>query len=225
VTRSGRDEGRHDPTAEPWWHEWWHLDFAQPDGLAGFVRLTLWPNDRIAWFWAYVVLPGDPGPLVVRDHEVTPPRGALLEVRADGLWAECTCETAFEHWTYGLEAFAVRLDDPFDALRGEIGERLPVGYDLEWEVGDDPSPQPVRGGYEQAGIVHGEVLVGRDRFEFDGRGVRKHVWSADEPWVASTSGVPAVPTVVVPLAPYRGPATALYRALHPAEMTWDEAAR
>jgi hypothetical protein len=34
-----------------------------------------------------------------------------------------------------------------------------------------------------------------------------------------------VPTVVVPLAPYRGPATALYRALHPAEMTWDEAAR
>ena len=60
-----------------------------------------------------------------------------LEVRADGLWGELSCETPFEHWTYGLEAFGVRLDDPADSLRGEIGERMPVGLDIEWEV--DPA--------------------------------------------------------------------------------------
>ncbi len=210
-------EGRHDPGGSPSWHEWWHLDFAQEGGLAGFVRLTLWPNQRVAWFWAYVVLAGQPGPYVVRDHEVTPPRGALLEVRADGLWAECTCETEFEHWTYGLEAFAVRLDDPYDALRGEIGERLPMGYDLEWEV-DDAAAEPVAvpGGYAQAGTVRGEVLLGRGRHELDGRGVRSHVWGGDEPWVAA-GRADLRADVVIPLDRYTGPATYLTRTLHGGE--------
>ena len=35
-----------------------------------------------------------------------------LEVRADGLWGELMCETPLEHWSYGLEAFGVALDDP-----------------------------------------------------------------------------------------------------------------
>jgi hypothetical protein len=219
------NEGRHDAGESPWWHEWWHLDFAQPDGPAGFARLTLWPNERVAWFWAYVVLPGQPGPFVVRDHEVTPPRGTLLEVRADGLWAECTCETAFEHWTYGLEAFAVRLDDPFDALRGEIGERLPMGYDLEWEVHDDAAePVPVPGGYAQAGTVRGEVLVGRDRHELDGQGVRSHVWSSDDPWAATATGDEpgADATIVVPLEHYAGLASHLVRTLRGGD--WRETA-
>ena len=50
------------------------------------------------------------GPVVVRDHEVPLPRQGL-EVRAEGLWCELWCETPLEHWTYGLEAFAVQLDD------------------------------------------------------------------------------------------------------------------
>jgi hypothetical protein len=225
VVWHARDEGRHEPDGSPWWHEWWHLDFAQPDGLAGFLRLTRWPNERVAWFWAYVVLPGEPGPFVVRDHEVTPPRGALLEVRADGLWAECTCETAFEHWTYGLEAFAVRLDDPFDALHGEIGERLAMGYDLEWEVGEVGEPVAVTGGYEQAGGVHGEVLLGRERYEFDGRGDRSHVWSTDAPWAATTGEAREAADVVVPLVGYTGAASALHRTLDRRELTWSEAVR
>ncbi|MDQ1521737.1 MAG: hypothetical protein QOI55_2810, partial [Actinomycetota bacterium] len=104
------------------------------------------------------------------------------EVRSDGLWSECTCETPFEHWTYGLEAFAVRLDSPGDALRGEIGERLPLGFDLEWEV-LSPVMASSASRYEQAGVVHGEVLIGRERIEFQGHGMRSHGWDA-EPWVA-----------------------------------------
>jgi hypothetical protein len=37
--------------------------------------------------------------------------------------------------------------------------------------------------YEQAGIVHGEVLIGRERVEIQGHGMRSHGWEA-EPWVA-----------------------------------------
>ena len=98
----------------------------------------------------------------MRDHEVPLPR-AGLEIRADGLWAELICETPDEHWSFGLEAFGLRLDDPADALApgGEIGERLPVGLDLEWETDLTDGT---------AGTVRGEVLVGSGRIEFEGPG-------------------------------------------------------
>lgn len=135
----------------------WHLDFARADGFAGFLRLELHEPEKVAWYWTYLVgVPGVDGIVVVRDHEVPLPRQGL-EIRADGLWAELWCETRGEHWTFGLEAFGVRLDRPEEALRpgGEIGERVPVGLDLEWEAPD---------------IVHGDVLVGRERWTIDARG-------------------------------------------------------
>jgi hypothetical protein len=141
----------------------WLLDFAVSDGLAGFVRLELREAERIAWFWTYLVgVPDVEGVIVVRDHEVLLPRQGL-EIRAEGLWADLWCEALGEHWTFGLESFGVRLDAPEDALRagGEIGERIAVGLDIEWEVGDDGPP---------AGIVHGDVLVGRARHAIDGLG-------------------------------------------------------
>ena len=141
----------------------WLLDFTVADGFAGFVRLELRETEPIAWFWTYLMgVPDIEGVIVVRDHEVLLPRQAL-EIRAEGLWAELWCEAKREHWTIGLEAFGVRLDAPEDALRagGEIGERIAVGLDIEWEVGADGPP---------AGIVHGDVLVGRARHAIDGRG-------------------------------------------------------
>ena len=92
-----------------------------------------------------------PGFVVVRDDAVPRPRGRALEVRTDGLWAEMTCETRDEHWSFGLEAFGLRVDDP----RESIGERIAVGYDLEWETPD---------------LVHGELLLVRAVIPVDARG-------------------------------------------------------
>jgi hypothetical protein len=61
---------------------------------------------------------------------------------------------AGEHWTFGLEAFGLRLDDRDEARTATVGERLPVGFDLEWDEGD----------------VFGELLVARARIPFEGRG-------------------------------------------------------
>ena len=138
VTRcvAAADERAHAPGGAPWWWETWHLDVATDDGVGLAVRLACAPALGVAWWWTHLLLPDLAGPVVVRDHEVGLPRQGL-EVRADGLWGELFCETPFEHWTYGLEAFGVRLDDPADSLRGEIGERMPVGLDIEWEVDAD----------------------------------------------------------------------------------------
>jgi hypothetical protein len=93
--------------------------------------------------------------VLVDDDDVPLPKGALLEVRADGLWAELVCETPDEHWGFGLEAFGLRYDDPAEALVSDRAERVPVGLDLEWETPDR---------------VIGEILVGRERIAFDGTG-------------------------------------------------------
>ena len=112
----------------------------------------------------------------MRDHEVTLPRGAALEIRADALWSELVCETPGEHWSIGLEAFGVRLDDADDALHGEIGERIALGFDFEWETTGDPFTSALGDVVreEQPGVVHGEVLLGRDRIPLDTVGRFEH---------------------------------------------------
>jgi hypothetical protein len=179
------DDAPHRAGAAPGWSESWYFDFATDAGTGGFVHLALRPRERRAWYWACLVEPGY-GPVVVRDHDVVLPR-AGLEIRADGLWAACVLETPLEHWSLGLEAFGVRLDDPFDAFRGELGERLPLGLDLSWEAtshAHEPGGDAVcdGAGYVQAGRVYGDVLVGDRRVDLDATGLRTHVWG-DATWL------------------------------------------
>jgi hypothetical protein len=146
--------------------EAWGFEWGNADGNGGFARLALHREARIAWFWAYVWRPGI-GPVAVRDHEVTPPRGAALEIRADALWSELVCETPGEHWSIGLEAFAVALDEADDAVRG---------FDLEWETTGAPFTSSIDGVArdEQPGIVRGEVLLGRERIPLETVGRFEH---------------------------------------------------
>ena len=155
--------------------EAWGFEWGDADGNGGFVRLALHRAQRIAWFWAYLWQPRA-GPVVVRDHEVTLPRGAALEIRADALWSELVCETPGEHWSIGLEAFGVRLDDAEDARHGEIGERIALGFDFEWERTGAVCASELGGVTfdEQPGVVRGEILLGRDRIPLDTVGRFEH---------------------------------------------------
>ena len=133
----------------------WRLELAGADGTRGSVELEI-PETGQARYELHLSGPelGD-GVIVVRDDDVNPPRGRLLEIRADGLWAEFVCETPGEHWGFGLEAFGLRFEDEAEAARSDIGERIAVGLDLEWEIPN---------------VVHGELLVGRERVAFEGTG-------------------------------------------------------
>jgi hypothetical protein len=132
------------------------LELAGADGTSGSVTLDIPADGSRARYEARLRGPalGD-GVIVVRDDDVAPPRGRLLEIRADGLWAEMVCETPGEHWSFGLEAFGLRFESEEEAATSDVGDRLAVGLDLEWET---------------PGIVHGELLVERDRIPFDGTG-------------------------------------------------------
>jgi hypothetical protein len=132
----------------------WSLEFGDDHGTSGSLRLTLSDGDAPAAFDARVRLPGE-GVVVVHDDDVPAPRGGQLVVRGEGLWAELLCETPGEHWSFGLEAFGVRFDDEAEAAASDRGERVAVGFDLEWETPDR---------------VYGELLLGRRQFDFDGTG-------------------------------------------------------
>jgi hypothetical protein len=132
------------------------LEFAGADGTRGLVTLDIPDDGSRARYEARLSGPelGE-GVIVVRDDDIAPPRGRLLEIRADGLWAELVCETPGEHWSFGLEAFGLRFENEEEAAASDLGERIAVGLDLEWET---------------PGLVHGDLLVVRDRIPFDGTG-------------------------------------------------------
>jgi hypothetical protein len=176
------DEGRHPPEDGALWNESWYFDFTDADGtLGGYVRLGLYPNLGVSWLWACVV--GEDRPLVtVIDHDAPLPRAPGLELRTEGLWADLVCETPLEHWTVGLEAFGVALDDPAEVYRTCRGERIALGFDLEWETWRGTYAYPGLSRYEVPCRVHGEVLVGQERIDFDGWGERDHSWGTRDWW-------------------------------------------
>ena len=190
------DEGRHDDAPGI---ESWGFEFGGPQAT-GRVRLTLDVAHGRAGFVADLLL-ARPGRIVVADESVALPRPqAGLEIRADGLWASLCCETPFEHWSLGLEAFGLRLDDEdaadLDADAGAVGswetlvgERIPVGFDLEWELRGPPEPLADGAGFAQPGVLFGEVLVVRDRIAVDVPAVRDHWWGG-------ASGVRTAQTVL-----------------------------
>lgn len=179
-------ERSHPPGGHPWWGESWSFDFATADGrLGGYVRLGFLPHQGVCWYWA-ILLGEDQSPVLVVDHEVRFPRSSGLEIRTDGLWADHIVEEAFDHMSVGCEAFALRLDDPTDALTAGplLGERIAFGLDLGWETiprRDRGTPARHREGYRLPCEVVGEVLVGDERIITDATGWRSHTWGL-EPW-------------------------------------------
>src|SRR5207302_5016036 len=75
------DERRHASSDEELWGESWYFDFAARDAsVGGYVRLGLYPNKGVAWWWATCVRPGEPT-VLVREHEAPLPSAAALELR------------------------------------------------------------------------------------------------------------------------------------------------
>lgn len=176
-----RDELVHPAPADPaaGWCERWTFAFVRADAhLGAWVRFTRFADH--AWYEA--ALTGAHRQLLaVIDHDV-PFRTSPFEVRTTGLWADHVCETPLDHWTLGLEAFALGVDDPNELLGRQMGDRVPLGFDLEWEtdgpVLDDP-PRPDGHGYAMACRVHGEVLVGASTLSIDDAvGHRTHRWGS-----------------------------------------------
>ena len=143
------------------------FEFWAPEGtIGGHLALWRWPAAGVGCYATAFFRAGEP---VVALYDEFPLK-ATLELRGQGLWAEHNLEQPFAHWSVGLEAFALALDDPAE----DRGERIALGYDLDWEC--EPSQcSLLDDGYEQPATVRGEVLLGMNAYELDGFGWRSHV--------------------------------------------------
>ena len=162
------DEG-HGAAAEEWTFSFWSIG----GETGGIVLLRLLPVARQCWYWAALARAAQPL-LHVADWDAPLPRVGLT-VRADGLWADHTCEAPFEQWTVANETYAVALDDPADAVGRAYGTAAALALDLEWYATGEAAP--VADGYEQTGEVHGRIELGEGAMELTGAPAhRTHRW-------------------------------------------------
>jgi hypothetical protein len=182
-----RDERPHRPDSPgPELCDTWSFDFWLPDvALAGIVELTWFPAAGRAVYAACIGGPAQPYVLVATESVPMEVPSGALEFRHEEIWAQHVCETPLDHWTVGLEAYGVALDDPYDAFERPWGERTGLGYDVEWEAAG-PAEELAPGSYRQPCVVSGEVLVGHDEHPAAaGWGWRRHRWG---PWVEPATG-------------------------------------
>ncbi|MCC6437168.1 MAG: hypothetical protein IT196_19220 [Acidimicrobiales bacterium] len=170
------DPAEERPRAEP---DLFTFEFWSPLAtFGGHIALWRWPRLGVAWYATAVFRQGER--VVALADEF--PLKRTLELRGNGLWADHNVEDPFVHWSIGLEAFALALDDPDD----DRGERVPLGYDLDVEL-DPVTRRELGDGYEQPARVHGEVLLGTDAYDLDGFGWRAHLGLAS--LAATANGV------------------------------------
>ena len=193
MTVADHDELRHPAGPSSAWTETWEFRAATPDrGLAVAVAVVRRPAERRVSYCGVVTGRGRPT-IVALEHEIDLPRSGL-ELRGSGIWADHVCETPHEHWSIGLEAFGLAIDEPDDLVTSGRGLPTPLGFDLEWETPDPPDQASPPGdrGYLSLGTAHGEVLVGEEALTIEGPGQRFHRWGTGrhlpEWWTTDDAG-------------------------------------
>lgn len=193
---SGHDpdhEYRREPEG-PAWSESHRLLAVAEDGtvaVAMEVGIHVRPGVRsgsVRWgsFHCAVFRDGD-DPVVIAENDMPVP-ARLWEFRTSGLWLDTVCETPFVHWSYGLEAFGLAIDNPRELLGRGYGDRVPLGWELDFEASPDHYHQG-----RQVGRLDGELLFAHGPVAIAGPAVRRHHWGppvdpATDPGVTAVTG-------------------------------------
>ena len=176
------DEGRHPSGPEDLWGESWYFDFAAADGsYGGYVRLGLYPNRGVAWFWLALVEPGRPL-VFIRDHGVAVPAGESLTIDAGVYRAEIRADAAFARWSVVVRGAACAREDPAGAFTNTPTTPADVDVRLEWAGAAAPFAYAVTTRYEQTSHVTGSVTVDGRTTAVDAPGQRDHSWGVRDWW-------------------------------------------
>ncbi|WP_179469588.1 DUF7064 domain-containing protein [Mycolicibacterium vinylchloridicum] len=184
------DEGAHPPGEEPLWNESWYWDFADPaQGVGGWIRLGLVPNQNVAWINALVCGPEVPTVALVNFEAPLPTDPALA--RADGAELRHGAITPLATYRVEVRGTAAEYDDPSALLRDEPGRPVELAMDLTWTSVGIPYAYRITTRYEIPCTITGTVTIGGRVLEFEAvPGQRDHSygvrdwWSMDWVWSA-----------------------------------------
>lgn len=184
------DEGAHPPGDEPLWNESWYWDFADPEqGIGGWIRLGLIPNQRQAWINALVCGPGMPT-VALLDFAAPLPTDAGV-VTGDGVQLRHGTTDPLQTYRVEVSGAAMAYDDPAALLRGEPGRPVELAMDLTWTTTGVPYAYRITTRYEIPCAVTGTVTIDGRSYEVRAvAGQRDHShgvrdwWSMDWVWSA-----------------------------------------
>ncbi|XCI62959.1 phosphotransferase [Mycolicibacterium parafortuitum] len=176
------DEGRHEPTDEALWSESWYFDFVDPaQGVGGWIRLGLIPNQRHTWINGLLCGPGLPT-IAVLDFQA-PPADDHTRVVSDGIELTQDATEPLQTYRVTLRGRGQAYDDPAGLLRGETGRPVDLTMDLTWTSVGAPYLYRVSPRYEIPCTVSGTVTADGHSYEFtDSAGQRDHSWAARDWW-------------------------------------------
>ena len=179
---SAADEGAHPPGAEPLWSESWYADFVdEGQGVGGWFRLGLIPNENRAWVNGLLCGPGIPT-IAVNDFEVALPDNADV-VSTDAIELSHTATEPLQTYHVRLRGRGQAYDDPSALLRGEGGRAVELSMDLTWTTAGTPYLYRLTPRYEIPCTVSGTVVADGRTFELASvPGQRDHSWGVRDWW-------------------------------------------
>jgi hypothetical protein len=163
------------------WNESWYCDFVDAaNGIGGYVRIGLTPNEGVAWFTALLCGPNQPT-VAVLDFAADLDDPFTLRTNA----FEFTHEISSPLRTYRVhvQGRGEAHDDPAAILRGERGRSVDVSMDLDFSTAGTPYQYRLTPRYEIPCAVTGSLAVDERRVTFAAvPGQRDHSWGVRDWW-------------------------------------------
>jgi hypothetical protein len=178
---SPEDEFAHPATEEPLWSESWYADFADAaEGLGGWFRIGLIPNQQTAWIHA--LLCGPELPTIAVDCAVPLPENPWV-VKSETVELGHASTAPLQTYGVDLRAQGQSYRDPSALLRGEPGEPVEIAMNLVWTTDGTPYQYRLTTRYEIPCTVSGTVTVKHARYQLDSvPGQRDHSWGVRDWW-------------------------------------------
>jgi Ecdysteroid kinase-like family len=172
LTPNADDEGAHPAGDEPLWNESWYFDFADlRQGIGGWVRLGLIPNQNLTWITALLCGPDMPTIAVVDFHGT------------GGIELTLAATEPLRTYRVTMRGRGQAHDDPAALLRGEPGRAVEMAMNLEWTTTGMPYQYRITPRYEIPCSVSGTVTVdGQELAVQDVPGQRDHSWGVRDWW-------------------------------------------
>ena len=184
------DEAAHAPGEEPLWSESWYWDFADAkQGVGGWIRLGLVPNQNLAWINALICGPDIPTVALLDFHAPLP--ADPNDIRNDGIEFRHAATIPLQENRVEVSGAAQLHDDPAGLLRGDPGRPADLAMDLVWTTTGTPYAYRIATRYEIPCTISGTVTADGRTYEFTAvPGQRDHShgvrdwWSMDWVWSA-----------------------------------------
>lgn len=184
------DEAAHIPGEEPLWSESWYWDFADPaQGIGGWIRLGLMPNQNVAWINALVCGPDIPT-VALLDFQAPLPADPNA-IAVNGIEFRHGATVPLREYRVDISGPAQAYEDPAMLLADGPGRPADLAMDLTWATAAAPYSYRIATRYEIPCAVTGTVTIDGRTYEFTGSpGQRDHShgvrdwWSMDWVWSA-----------------------------------------